>query len=59
MNDTLNVEYLDKLNGFERLTHALVMIDHMEDSSLWNDDRDDAANEILRIARVALRKEKP
>lgn len=59
MEEEKTLEELNSLTGNDRMIYALHMIDDVEGSSIWNDDRDDAANHMLRIARVALRIEQP
>lgn len=55
----MTIEELNEMTGYDRLSAALHMIDEIEGDSIWMDDRDDAANQMLRIARVALRQEEP
>ena len=38
----------------EKFRSALEKIAHYDEESIWNDDRDDAADDMLSIARQAL-----
>jgi len=49
-------EFLDERNAMKELVKALEKIASYDDEPIWNDDRDDAANEMLELAREALSK---
>lgn len=42
------------MSDIEKYKAALEKIAQFDEESIWMDDRDDAANEMLSIARVAL-----
>ena len=42
------------MSDIEKYKAALEKIARFDEESIWADDRDDAANEMLSIARVAL-----
>ncbi len=41
-------------DNYERLRKALKTIYHYDDNEIWWDDRDDAADEMMVIAGIAL-----